>query len=398
LVRINFKASTKRIVAERAGLQCSYPSCNRRTLGPGAENDETSNSGTAAHIYSAAVGGPRGQGKLSKEELKHSDNAIWLCRDHGKLIDNNRGDRFPPQLLLSYKQMHEARIAHEHQGLYSPIGWIHKIRLDESPIFVNSSSFMLAKLNLVIGDNATGKSALCEWIGGVFDISYLSRWRNVRSPLKVDLTYFTPQEIKVGWEVLDNNRVLYKVNEKRAPANPFKINLISPRSERYRLTKEEENDDLVYLSGILKVDTVVVESLVEEIHCYHHSKIRNIRFESEDSVRRMRLDVEGTHPGLSFSALSGSEQERVFIEFISALARYCGRYAPTVLVLDGFISIFFEGWFDYYSHHFLDTDNQFQTILTIPSRDIDLSNVRWNGWQVLRTSGSPPECTIAQEL
>lgn len=396
--RINFAARIKRIVAERAGFLCSYPNCDRRTIGPGAENDETSNSGTAAHIFSAAVDGPRGQGILSEEELKHSDNAIWLCRDHGTLIDNNRGDMFPPQLLLSYKQMHEARIAHEQQGLYSPIGWIHKVRLDESPIFTNKSSFMLAKLNLVIGDNATGKSALCEWISGVFDISYLSRWRKVRSPLKINLTYFTPQEIKVGLAIPDNNRVLYKVNERRAPVNPFKINLISPRNEKSRLTKEEENDDLVYFAGILKADPVVVESLVEEIHNYHHSKIRNIRFESEDSVRHMYLDVEGTHPGLSFSSLSGGEQEQVFIEFVSAWARFCGRYTPTVLVLDGFVSRFFKGWFDYYSHHFLDPDNQFQTILTIPSRDIDLSHIRWNGWQVLRTSGSPPECTIAQEL
>lgn len=395
--RINFTPKTKRIVSERAGLQCSYPTCDRRTLGPGAENDETSNSGTAAHIYSAAVDGPRGQGALSEEELKHSDNAIWLCRDHGTLIDNNRGDRFPPQLLLSYKQMHEARIAREHQGLYSPIGWIHKVRLDESPIFVNGSSFILAKLNLVIGNNATGKSALCEWISGVFDISYLSRWRKVRSPLEVNLTYFTPQEIKVSLAIPDNNRVLYKVNERKAPSNPLKINIISPRRELYRLT-EEESDDLVYFAGILKVDPVVVENLVEEINDYHHSKIRNIRFESEDGVSYMCLDVEGTHPGLSFGALSGREQERVFIEFTSALARFCGRYAPTILILDGFVSIFFKGWFDFYSHHFLDPDNQFQTILTIPSRDIDLSNVRWNGWQVLRTSGSPSECTIAQEL
>lgn len=396
--RINFTPKTKCIVAKRAGLQCSYPTCDRRTLGPGAENDETSNSGTAAHIYSAAVGGPRGQGTLSEEELKHSDNAIWLCRDHGTLIDNNRGDRFPPQLLLSYKQMQEARIAHEHQGLYSPIGWIHKVRLDESPIFVSGSSFILAKLNLVIGNNGTGKSALCEWISGVFDISYLSRWRKVRNPLKVDLTYFIPQEIKVSLAMPDNNRVLYKVNERRTPSNPLKINIITHRREWHRLTEEEENDDLVYFSGILKVDPVVVENLVEEIHDYDHSKIRNIRFENEDGARHMCLDVEGTHPRLSFRALSGGEQERVFIEFISALARFCGRYAPTILILDGFVSLFFKGWFDYYSHHFLDPDNQFQTILTIPSRNIDLSNVRWNGWQVLRTSGSPSECTIAQEL
>ena len=220
----------------------------------------------------------------------------------------------------------------------------------------------------------------------------------MRTSLKVDLTYFTPQEIKISFAIPDNSsRVLYKVNERRAPSNPLKINIISPRREWDRLTEEEKNGDLIYFSGILKVDPVVVENLVEEIHDYHHSKIRNIRFEREDGVRKMCLDVDGTHPGLSFGAVSLRTQERVFIEFISALARFCGRYAPTMLIPDGLVSPF-KGWFDFYSHHFLDPDNQFQTILTIPSRDIDLSNVRWNGWQVLRTSGSPSECTIAQEL
>ena len=394
--RINFAPKTKRIVAERAGLQCSYPTCNRRTLGPGAENDEISNSGTAAHIYSAAAGGPRGQGALTENELKNSDNAIWLCRDHGTLIDNNRGDGFSPQLLLSYKQMQEARIAHEHQGLYTPIGWIHKINLKESPIFESQSSFTLAKLNLIIGNNGTGKSALCEWIGGVFDISYLGRWRSVRLPLKVDLSYFIPQEIGLSLEVPENNKVLYKVNDRRSPSNPLMINIISPRKARGRLTEDEKNSDLEYFAGILNVDPVVIDNLIEEIHDYQHAKIQNITFENEDGIKHMYLDVDGTHPRLSFRALSGREQERVFVEFACALARSYGRYAPTVLIFDNFISIFFEGWFDYYSHHFLDPSNQFQTIVTIPSRDIDLSNVRWNGWQVLHTTGSPPECIVSE--
>lgn len=112
----------------------------------------------------------------------------------------------------------------------------------------------------------------------------------------------------------------------------------------------------------------------------------------------MHLDVEGTYPGLTFSALSSGEQEKVFIEILCALARSYGRHGPTLLNLDGFISMFFEGWFDYYSNHFLDPDNQFQTILGIPTQDIDLSKVRWNGWQVLQTHGDPPECKIIQEL
>src|SRR5271154_5864971 len=91
---VEFSPQTKLLVALRAGLQCSYPTCNTRTSGPGANSDEISNSGTAAHIFSAASGGPRGRGGLTPDELKHPDNAIWLCRNHGTIVDNNRGKQF----------------------------------------------------------------------------------------------------------------------------------------------------------------------------------------------------------------------------------------------------------------------------------------------------------------
>ena len=112
----------------------------------------------------------------------------------------------------------------------------------------------------------------------------------------------------------------------------------------------------------------------------------------------MLIDGEGLVPGLSFKSLSGRERERVYIEFSTALARYCGRHTPTLLIFDGLISIFFEGWFDYYSHHLLDSDNQFQTILTIPNRDIDIENIKWNGWQIVKTRGKQPFCEIGMGL
>lgn len=394
MTRINFSPKTKKLVSERAGLQCSYPSCNRRTLSSGVESNETSNSGTAAHIYSASEGGPRGQGGLTEEELEHSDNAIWLCRTHGTLVDNNRGKQFPPQLLLSYKQLHEARVAREHLGLYSPSAWFHEVRIRQSPIFRNNSSFTLAKLNLIIGNNVTGKSALCEWVGGLFKNTHLTRWRSPVSPLSYDLKFFTPQDFEVRLMLNNQNNITYRVDGNVAPVNPFKINLIFPRSEPRRVSSDERRDDRLHIANVLNIDTSVVEGLVEEIHNFSHATISNIKFEAEGESRCMYVDVDGTTPGLPFGALSGREQERVFIEFSTALARYCGRYTATLLLLDGFVSIFFDGWFDYYSHHFLDPDNQFQTILTIPTQDVDIENIRWNGWQVIRTGSSPPNCTI----
>jgi hypothetical protein len=108
--------------------------------------------------------------------------------------------------------------------------------------------------------------------------------------------------------------------------------------------------------------------------------------------------VEGTVPGLPLGALSGRETERVFMEFATAAARVSGRYTPTMLILDGCPLMLFESFFDFYSHHLLDPDNQFQTFMCIPSRELDLDRVRWNGWEVIRTIGSSKDIIINQEL
>lgn len=53
----DFPARTRRLIAERAGYQCSKPDCRRQTLGPGTGPYETACIGIACHIYSAAPGG-----------------------------------------------------------------------------------------------------------------------------------------------------------------------------------------------------------------------------------------------------------------------------------------------------------------------------------------------------
>lgn len=60
--------------------------------------------------------------------------------------------------------------------------------------------------------------------------------------------------------------------------------------------------------------------------------------------------------------------------------------------------VIFEGIFDFYSHHLLDPENQFQTIMCIPSRSLDLDALKWKGWEVIRTTGRPPSVSVSQEL
>ena len=55
--RDNFTQSTVNALAKRAGYVCSFPCCNKPTIGPSDESDNSSSSiGVVAHISAAAPG------------------------------------------------------------------------------------------------------------------------------------------------------------------------------------------------------------------------------------------------------------------------------------------------------------------------------------------------------
>ena len=393
--RVDFSTATKRLIADRAGHRCSLPTCGRTTIGPGAADNSTSGKGVASHIYSAAPGGPRGQGGLTENELSQPENGIWLCSDHARIIDNNCGMAYSPETLLSYKMLHEARIQQEVQGLYSPTGWIHSVEILDNPVFAKGQAVHFAKLNLLYGENMTGKTALTEWIGGAFDNSLLSRWRKSNSsPVSFRLSYLNPKLTTIDIKIRGNDPISHHVNGQKMPFAALPLRVFRLTALRFR----EEEDDLSKLSNSLGVSDDVVHSLAEEVEVFQYAKVHNIRFVAEDGKTVMHADVDGTVPGLPLCAMSGRETERIFIEFITAAARASGRHCPTLLILDGCPSILFDGIFDFYSHHWLDPSNQFQTIMCIPTRTLDLDALRWQGWEVMRTDGKRPEVRLTQQL
>lgn len=387
-------------MAASAGHQCSFPSCNQRTVGPGPSTEYVSNSGYAAHIYAASGGGPRGQGGLSSEELKAAGNGIWLCGRHAKLIDNNRGTTYPPEVLLSYKALHEARVLLEHEGLYPPIGWLHEFTVVQGPIFSGQQTFQLAKLNLIYGRNETGKTALAEWIMGFFDPNPMERWTPVwGTDLNVRMKVLNPKLQNLSMTVR-NSKLSYSIDGRAVPFIPIGFRIIKP--SRLMLSG---NDDLKLLASCIGVSELVMNGLLAEVNSFPHATVSNLRFEYEhgddEEITKQRLliaDVQGTAPGLSLRALSGRERERIVLELATAAARLSGRYCPTLLILDEAISIVFEGFFDFYSPHLLNPMNQFQTLMCIPERKLDLNNVKWNGWQVIRMKGESPQVSISQDI
>lgn len=71
--------------------------------------------GVAAHIYAAASGGPRSLEELSAEERKSIENAIWLCQNHGKLVDDDTSS-YTVEELKEIKRCHEEQINAELTG------------------------------------------------------------------------------------------------------------------------------------------------------------------------------------------------------------------------------------------------------------------------------------------
>jgi len=105
-MRDEFPARVKRILAERVGNRCSRPDCGALTSGPQLDESKALNVGVAAHITAASRGGPRFDPSLSAATRSSALNAIWLCQNCAKLIDNDPA-RYPSDVLREWKSLRE---------------------------------------------------------------------------------------------------------------------------------------------------------------------------------------------------------------------------------------------------------------------------------------------------
>jgi hypothetical protein len=115
--RDDFQKSTVDALGKRSAFICSYSRCRCNTLSPSLEDDSKFiYIGKAAHITAAAKGGARYDERMSSEQRKSIENAIFLCSNCADMIDKNKGVDFPVELLKEWKQHHESWV-HENIGL-----------------------------------------------------------------------------------------------------------------------------------------------------------------------------------------------------------------------------------------------------------------------------------------
>lgn len=105
-----FKTPIIATLAKRAANSCSNPECGATTSGPADAADQSVNVGVAAHIYGARAGSARHDPAMASAERGDITNAIWLCQNCHKLVDDDP-DHFPAGLLFEWKRGHERQTA-----------------------------------------------------------------------------------------------------------------------------------------------------------------------------------------------------------------------------------------------------------------------------------------------
>ena len=276
--RMEFSEKTKLTVASRSGFHCSIPECRRSTIGPGADPSAVVNSGVAAHIHSASPGGPRGQGRLTESELADAENAIWLCSDHARIVDTQDGAGYSPATLISFKHLNEARAAHEQGSLHVPFRWLQQLTLRATPITLPDQQLQLGRVNLLVGDNATGKTALCEWLSAFADLERLGRWRiswGRGDHVDMELKYFDPAPHVARLSTGMDRAVTFTLDGRPVPLIALPIRVVFPSRVLERLRRGTE-DDLHSLSGALALDPAICLNLTNEIDCGSDSSLRNV--------------------------------------------------------------------------------------------------------------------------
>ena len=369
------------------------------TIGPGGDPKSVSKLGHAAHIYSAAISGrgPRGNKKLTSAELKSPANAIWLCPYHANLIDKNNGTDYPAPKLHTYKDLHESLIAHELRGESIPFCWVDRVTIQSSPLFAEDTELSFSKLNLILGRNSVGKTALCEWIAGYSNATYLERWRTIYPPydrrLLAEMHYRDPHPHRIVVDFRQSNYPRYLLDNRKTASSAIPLKILYPNDLRSEL--KEQPDDLTALVSTMGLPMLEVRSLCNSLD---DDIFREVSFREHDGRFYLNVSVQTVHGHVrdrTLRTLSGSEMCRFLVQLSMKAANMLASVSPTLLILDSAFWRLDENWLRQYAEVLSSPSNRFQTIATTHREGVDFEDVAWTGWQLIHLQGTPPRVSVS---
>jgi hypothetical protein len=244
----DFSKAKSDLLARRAGYRCSVPGCAVVTIGPGDADDETASVGTAAHIHSASIAGPRGRGSLTDEQLASPNNGIWCCATHGREIDTNSGRGYQVATLRAWKALREDAARKDRSGQSRGVGWVSSITISRSPLFKSGTELQLEKC-LFIEGGTSGKSSFFEWLAGAAGNNTLSRWAKRQATsnyIRLTVRYNTPEQRELEFDRVTSS---YRMNNQTLYSPPADLSVVLLREESRR--RLEGHDDLQLIAHAL---------------------------------------------------------------------------------------------------------------------------------------------------
>lgn len=382
--RFDFSARTKSIIAKRAAYRCSFPDCDCTLIGPGNSVDDVIELGECAHIYAAGEDGPR-KSTLSEDTIKSAFNGIYLCRKHHKIIDRNK-DKYPAELLLQYKTRHEFLISQEIGDYAYPSFWINRIEIEPNDILRNGFKFDLAKVNLIFGDNGTGKSTIVELLYEAFTRDILERWKDKNFMLHIDFSNTVFGKITVN---IQGNHIVYigDNQKERLASIPYIIRTIFFHEDDLNGSRYMGMDDMREISQYFNIDVPLLEDIINTtsynnalfIKALRIKRVRSNPYVVNNLMVVRKDDVKNEL--WSFNQLSGGEQKMVVFDIIISYLMKVSKYVPTLFLVDTrFIYGLDVCVIKEYLELLQSAEAHFQTIMVSHTKWKDID---WEGWEIM---------------
>lgn len=117
-----------------------------------------------------------------------------------------------------------------------------------SPLFANGVDIELAKLNLVVGGNSAGKTALCDWIAGHVDARHLERWHRTcpedARGLRTETHYCDPDPHCIAVDFLDEDYPRYTLDGEATVSAAGAVKAVFPSQLSFSAIASTRHEDI----------------------------------------------------------------------------------------------------------------------------------------------------------
>lgn len=383
--RIEFKDSTKDIIARRAGFKCSFPGCAMTLVGPGVESHQYITLGECAHIFSAVPNGPRTHGGLSDEELERPENGIYLCRNHHLIVDRKSKDnKYTSDLLARYKSRHEFLISADLGEYMYPLNWINHIKI-EGTIFRKSIEINFGKVTLLKGKNGTGKSTVVEIMHSIFQQKIYSRWNKHNVSFEAEVQLDNPILSKFSAQIKES-QLFFNVGNVKQPFVPYDFFVLCLNGD-FRTNR----DNIKSIAQCLGLERSFVKSMLETSAVKHGLRTKRIEIEQirtkPYTIDTLNVDI-GTGHLHPFNSYSSTEQSAIVLDVAISFAREISKFKSVLFLIDWSpIYSFSDSNIKQYLDYLLGSECHFQTIFVSHNPRTSLD---WSGWvtaEVVKNNG-----------